>query len=87
MPKKKQQKSIYDQVRKPLPPPGRAQTTKKGKKGYDRKRVRRTTRQELESGSHKSQTPLIKSEVFCYPANEHFWAHVSFADFCVFGYH
>jgi len=31
------QKPIWKQIRKPMPPPGRAQTTKKGKKAYNRK--------------------------------------------------
>jgi hypothetical protein len=31
------QKPIWKQIRKPIPPPGRPQTSKKGKKAYDRK--------------------------------------------------
>jgi len=31
------QKPIWKQIRKPVPPPGRPQTTRKGKKAYTRK--------------------------------------------------
>jgi hypothetical protein len=31
------QKPVWKQIRKPIPPPGRPQTTKKGKKAYDRR--------------------------------------------------
>jgi len=33
----RRQKPIWQQVRKPLPPPSKPHSTKKGKKGYDRK--------------------------------------------------
>jgi len=35
----RRQKPVWRQVRKPMPPPGRPQTTKKGKKAYDRKDI------------------------------------------------
>jgi len=31
------QKPVWKQIRKPVPPPGRPQTTRKGKKAYSRK--------------------------------------------------
>jgi len=33
----RRQKPIWKTVRKPIPPPTKPHTTKKGKKGYDRK--------------------------------------------------
>jgi hypothetical protein len=33
----RRQKPVWQQVRKPLPPPGKPHSTKKGKRGYDRK--------------------------------------------------
>ena len=33
----RRQKPIWQQVRKPLPPPAKPHSTKKGKKGYNRK--------------------------------------------------
>ena len=34
----KKQKPIWKKIRKPIPPPGKAQGTKKGDKGYRRKK-------------------------------------------------
>jgi hypothetical protein len=33
----RRQKPVWKQVRRPLPPPGKPHSTKKGEKGYDRK--------------------------------------------------
>ena len=33
----RRQKPVWKQVRRPLPPPGKPHSTKKGGKGYDRK--------------------------------------------------
>jgi hypothetical protein len=33
----RRQKPIWQQIRKPLPPPTKPHSTKKGKRGYDRK--------------------------------------------------
>jgi len=35
--KKKKEKSVFESIRKPLPQKGGPMTSKKGKKGYDRK--------------------------------------------------
>lgn len=42
MKKRKKKKSIFDSIRKPLPlKPQRPMTTKKGKRGYNKKEERR----------------------------------------------
>ncbi len=33
----RRQKPVWQRIRKPMPPPGKPQTTRKGKKGYSRK--------------------------------------------------
>ncbi len=49
--KKKREKSLYDQVRKPMPPPGKVIVPKKGKGAYNRKKKNIEPSQNYAEGS------------------------------------